>query len=350
MQVIKPSELKELVKRVVIEGKLPVMVWGSSGIGKSEIINAAIREMSMESLDLRLNYYEESDMLGIPMMTDNGMEFIKYSAFPKSGKGVWFLDELTHAKTSIQGLAFQLINDYKMESYQVPEGWQHFIAASNRIQDRTISNVMPSGLANRFTGGHYELIPDLNEWRIWALLHDVDGVIVSFLSYMDKNDKKRWLFRQEHQEAFLTPRVWARGVNYALKRFNTNVPMRDVMIKGVIGEDNGVEFIEYINRVKKMPDIEAMLNGDYSWFKKVKDDAESLSMYYIVVSGLVNAVKQNIDMLSKSLNVMDNMSDEFAVYFLQLMKQMIPNFSHIVVKQEAFVKNVKRYIKYLEDF
>ncbi|MEM3675900.1 MAG: hypothetical protein QXV22_02455, partial [Thermoplasmataceae archaeon] len=65
MKKIKPSELRSIIHRVAINGRLPVMVWGAPGIGKSEIVKECAAESGIAVLDLRLNYYEETDLLGI---------------------------------------------------------------------------------------------------------------------------------------------------------------------------------------------------------------------------------------------------------------------------------------------
>jgi len=211
-------ELKQIIKEVVIEGGLEIMVWGPPGIGKSSIVRQVADEQGMKVFELRLAYYEEPDLLGIPVKDGDGFRFVKYNDLPKDSneRGIFFLDELTHAKPHIQGLIFQLLLDKKIEDYRVPEGWQYFIGASNRVMDRSISYEMPSGLRTRFRGGHYELIPDFESWKEWAVKNGISGVLISFLEKMVKDDKKPWLYHDEG-EVILTPRVWATGVNYALQ-------------------------------------------------------------------------------------------------------------------------------------
>lgn len=342
MQKVKPKELKQIIEKVAINGKLPIMIWGAPGIGKSEIINGVAKEMEMKALDLRLNYYEEADLLGIPIRTEKGMEFIKYSAFPKSGNGLFFLDELTHAKTSIQGLAFQMINDKRIESYEIPDGWQHFVAASNRASDRTISNPMPSGLANRFTGGHYELVPDFEEWRPWAIQHKIDNRIISFLDYMEANDKAEWLFRMEKGETFLSPRVWATGVNYSM----TSLPdkLRDTTIKGIIGEENGIQFIAYLNKLQDMPDIPKIIGGDHTWLNQPHD----ASMYSLLTNGVAQYTVEHKAVLEKAMEIILKLPEEFGVQALRVLMQVIDR--NVVASSKVLQKSIGKYQDLLKDF
>lgn len=306
MKQITPSQLKGILVEVAFKGGLPVMIWGAPGIGKSQIVKETATELGMKMLDLRLNYFEESDLLGIPIRTGKGMEFVKYAQLPSGGKGVWFLDELTHARTSMQGLVFQLIQDNAIERYDVPEGWRHFVAASNLATHRSISNPMPSGLYSRFTGGHYELVPDLDDWQSWALSNGTDERVVSFVSYMQRMDRKPWLFRMEGSKTLLTPRIWAQGVDFAVR--NLEGELRNNAIMGMIGEENGIELIQYLEATEDVPDLERILDGDLEWFEKDHDP----SRYYLLVSSLAKKAMNSPETLDAVLRASLMMKDEYA--------------------------------------
>ena len=247
-------------------------------------------------------------------------------------------------------MAFQLINDKAIESYQVPEGWQYFIAASNRISDKTISNPMPSGLANRFIGGHYLLKPDSDEWKIWASSHDISPEIIGFLSYMEDGNSKNnkgWLFRQDSGEAFLSPRIWAKGVNYAMKKYARGESARDIIIQGMIGVENGIEFLSYLRNLKDMPNIQEILAGDYSWFKKDREASSN----WLFISGLSGAIIKNPAVFDKGVEALMNLSEEYITYFIKVMMESDRDkFRPLLIKNKTLQKNVDRYTELLSDF
>ncbi len=318
MKEIKPGELRNLLLEVAFKGGLPMMVWGAPGIGKSQIVRDTAAEFGLSMLDLRLNYYEESDLLGIPVKSEHGMEFVKYSQLPMSGNGVWFLDELTHARTSLQGLVFQLIQDNAIESYSVPDGWRHFVAASNLASHRSISNPMPSGLQSRFTGGHYLLVPDLEDWTSWATTHGVDSRLISFINYMEKMDRKPWLFRMEGNEPILTPRNWSIGVNFAISSLRGKNLENAIM--GMVGEENGIELLQYLQASTDMPDLGSILNGDISWFKSPHDP----SRYYLLISSLAKEACINPQNLDRVLKIVLHLSNEYAAQAFSLIARTVP--------------------------
>ena len=336
MKKVKPSQLKSILTEVAINGRLPVMVWGAPGIGKSQIVRETAAGLGMGILDLRLNYYEETDFLGIPVRTERGMEFVKYSRFPRSGRGIWFLDEITHARTSTQGLVFQLINDGMIEDYAVPEGWRHFVGSSNLPSHRSISNTMPSGLSSRFTGGHYELIPDVDDWAEWAIASAVDERIISFVAYMEHNDQRPWLFRQENDYP-LTPRTWATGVNYAVR--NLKGEARDIAIMGMIGEENGLEFLHYLKLAADMPDPMKIIEGQYEWL----DGNHDPSLWYLLAGSIARVASQDRGRITGCLRALLHMKDEYAALGFSLMRKAVEK--EALASNEFLASNIGKFRK-----
>lgn len=334
MKRIKPSELRKLIIELAVKGKLPIMVWGPPGIGKTQIVKDSASELGMDLLDMRLNYYEESDFLGIPVKTDRGMEFVKYAKLPSLGQGIWFLDELTHARTSIQGLVFQLINEFAIEDYSVPDGWRHFVGASNLPTHGSISNPMPSGLANRFTGGHYELVPDLDDWTAWAIKNGVDSRVISFVSYMENNDNRPWLYRKDVEHS-LTPRIWATGISYAVSSLSDE--SRNTAIMGMIGEDSGAEFIEYMKLASGLPDPVKIASGDHSWLQTGHDP----SLYYLLVSSLARLAAREPEMLTGCLRTLLVMEDEYAALGFGLISRSSER--EVLLKNDFLLENLQRF-------
>jgi len=344
MQKVKSSELKKVIKEVAIERGLPIMVWGAPGIGKTEIINEVVREAEYQLLNYRLGYFEPSDILGIPMLRDGKMTFYKWESLPTQGKGVFFFDELTHAKPQVMGLTYQLINEFQVENYVVPEGWRHFIGASNRATDKAISNIMPSALYNRFTGGHYELIVDYDEWRVWALKHNINPVLIEFIQYIEKGTKIDWLFRQTDNQLLLTPRMWGQGVNKALSIPDEH--LRNKVLGGMIGEENAATFVAFLKQYADLPDINKIMSGDFSWLEKPHDS----SLISIFINMWLQSINtNNYENATKALFKMNN--KEFILVALNLLKKTAdPKIFQKVTTCQPYIKNAGEYIKYLEDF
>ncbi len=341
---VNTMELEKIIEEVVIKKKLPIMIWGGVGVGKSELVHDVFKRNGFEVLDLRLAYYEETDLLGIPVKDGNdGFKFLKYNMLPKDGKGVFFFDELTHAKPHIQGLIFQLILDHKIEDYNVPEGWQYFIGASNRVSDKSISYEMPSGLKTRFLGGQYELVPDIESWKIWALKHNINPILISFLEYQEKNDSNPWLFRYDNDGVILTPRLWATGVNYALSLPEN---LQKKILEGIIGLNNTATLIAYIKKMKKIPNVDSILKGDYRWFDEIQNDENKIDLVNILINGFTQRLTSNNSLLDNVLKALWNIKqDEIIISALTTFVKTIGVKPFLSSRE--FDEHYKQYSKYI---
>ena len=338
MKTVTPSQLSRILDDMAISGGYPVMVWGAPGIGKSDIVKEVARRRNLEVLDMRLNYYEESDLLGIPMRTEEGMKFVKYSSFPSYGNGLWFFDELTHARTSIQGLVFELINDGKIEDYSVPDGWRHFVGASNLPRHRSISNPMPTGLSSRFTGGHYELIPDLSDWVSWANSKGVDERVISFVSYMENSDSLPWLLRMD-SDTMLNPRLWSTGISHAVKNFRGED--LENILGGLMGETNAAEFIRYLKQADGLPGYEEIMKEPEKWLSTEQDPSR---IYLFLNSIIKNTAKGNIS-VDSSLEVISRIPHEFMAFALTALARSIKEDN--LLSSRTFRKNIELFSEVL---
>ena len=64
---MRPEQAKELMKLIVQRGvRVPVLLVGSMGVGKSWIPKEAAKELGIACIDLRLAQQEVGDLTGLP--------------------------------------------------------------------------------------------------------------------------------------------------------------------------------------------------------------------------------------------------------------------------------------------
>ena len=164
--------------------KQGVFIWGSPGIGKSDLVKTLADKTSRELVDIRLSTIDPVDLRGLPTIDGNSSltKWLPPDFLPQNTTkpGILFLDEINVAPPSVQAAAYQLILDRKLGDYKVPENWI-IIAAGNRIGDRSVTFRLPTALSNRFT--HFELDPSLEDWTEWAWQNEIDPYIISFLRF-----------------------------------------------------------------------------------------------------------------------------------------------------------------------
>ncbi|MGB9812465.1 MAG: ATP-binding protein [Thermovenabulum sp.] len=286
------SQYKEIIKKL-IKINLPVMLWGPPGVGKSQMVKDAAKELGYSLVDMRLQEMSPVDLRGIPVedKETGRAKWLPPYDLPMEERdgvrGVLFLDELPNADRDVQSVALRLILDRRIGTYELPKQWVP-IAAGNRVQDRAGAYSLISSLANRLI--HipvYSSMPSLDieikdveinveEWRKWAYENDVAEEIVAFISYRPK-----LLYTVTKQVAYPTPRMWGDYVNKVIKTIGYD---REI-ISGCIGEGPAAEFMAYVKVKNELPDIEKILaTGD-------GEVPTRPDVTYMLVTSLISKIK-----------------------------------------------------------
>ena len=179
-------------------------MWGPPGVGKSQVVAQVAAEEKLQLIDIRAVLLDPVDLRGLPHVNgDNRAHWCQPDFLPRKGKGILFLDELNAAPQLVQAACYQLVLDRKLGEYELPAGWT-VIAAGNREGDRSVTNRMPSALANRFIHLHFEV--DLDDWITWALSAGVQTELISFLRF--RPALLHSFDPQKNEKAFPSPRSW----------------------------------------------------------------------------------------------------------------------------------------------
>ena len=257
----------------------PVMLWGPPGVGKSQMVAQVAERHDVPLIDVRLSQMEPSDLRGIPFRVDELVEWAVPAMLPNAKRhgenGILFIDEITSAPPSVSAAAYQLILDRKLGEYEVPDGWA-IIAAGNRQGDRGVTYSMPAPLANRFS--HYEVDINLDDWVAWAYANGIDERIIAFLRF--RQDLLFEFDASQNPVAFPSPRSWE-FAHRALQKFDDHAELLLGALQACVGKAAGVEVKAFIESLDKMPDLDAIVNGEDV------DTPKEIDLQYAVASALV---------------------------------------------------------------
>ena len=160
-----------------------VMLWGSPGIGKTDIMYQLGARKKRKVIVFMLNIREPVDMRGIPVTDPLTKTTLWYypSELPnveRDGEfGYLFLDEINASSPAMMAVAMQLVLEGKIGDYVLPKGWV-VVAAGNLISDKAFAQRMPTALRNRFA--HFHIVPDYAAWRVWAVANNVAPELIAF--------------------------------------------------------------------------------------------------------------------------------------------------------------------------
>ena len=162
-----------------------------------------------------------------------------------------FLDEITNALPSIQGIAFNIVLDREVNGiWKLPEN-ARIVAAGNDMKDSLAANELAEPLFNRFA--HVYIKTTTASWLKWASEHNIHPAICSYIAYK-KGKTLRSKYDGEKPNA--DPRKWemASKMLYA-----TGSPE---MLRALVGEDITREFVQFCNQ--QVITLDDVLNGNYT--------------------------------------------------------------------------------------
>jgi len=292
-----PSETSKFIE-ACLDARQPAMIWGSPGIGKSDIMLQIAKRKGKQLIDIRANLFDPIDLRGLPNISPEGLTSWAIPDFlPREGEGILFIDELPNAPQAVQVSFYQLILDRALGDYALPDGWDIF-AAGNRMSDKGATHAMPAPLANRFV--HAEVEPNLDDFVDWALTTGkIDNRIIAFLRFrtdlLNAFDPKF--------KAFPTPRSWE-----MLSKLLNHTPseIQFETFSGTVGEGAATEFTGFLRIVDQLPDLDSLIqNPDTT---RVPD---TMQAQYAVATGL--ATRANPETFPNIIKYITKLPAEFQV-------------------------------------
>ncbi len=268
---MRPTELLSFLSQT-IRARIPVLVTGAPGIGKSDIVAEAAAAADADMILSHPAVADPTDAKGLPWIvkakTGDSATFLPFGelqqAIAATKPTVWFLDDLGQASPAVQASYMQLLLARRVNGHCLPD-CVTFIAATNRRTDRAGVTGILEPVKSRF-GSIVELSVDLltrgstkinhlDDWCSWAIDHDVRPELIAFLRF--KSD----LLCNFSATADLTnspvPRTWSH-VNRLLQ-LPLSSTVQQQAIAGAVGEGACVELLAFLKLAAQLPNIDQIL-------------------------------------------------------------------------------------------
>ena len=287
MITVTPSQLQTLLA-AMIPARLPLLITGAPGVGKSDIIGQATAQAGADLLISHPAVADPTDAKGLPWPNANGVEatFLPFGELAQAIHAVkptvWLLDDLGQATPAVQASFMQLILARRVNGHILPDCIT-FVAATNRRIDRAGVSGILEPVKSRFAS-IVELEPTIDDFCIWGYSHGILPTLLAFLRFRPE------LLCNFQATADLTnsplPRTWSH-VN-ALELLHLPPEVEFAAMAGAVGEGPAGEYLAFRSMAKSLVNLDAiLLNPDTAAIPSKPSEL------YATVIGLASRANEN---------------------------------------------------------
>lgn len=257
-QQMSPSHLQKLLS-VTIPAKLPVLITGAPGIGKTDIV---VGESKLANHDIIVSHpvvADPTDAKGLPWVNEGAdhASFLPFAelhqAIHATRPTVWFLDDLGQGSNAVQASFMQLILARRINGHKISDQVV-FVAATNGRQHRAGVSGILEPVKSRFKT-IIELVVSIDDWCKWAIQNNVPVELIAFLRMRPD------LFHNFNATADIvnspSPRTWSNLAD--LQKLDLPVELEAAAYSGSVGEGAAIEYLAFLKMYRHMPSIDGIL-------------------------------------------------------------------------------------------
>jgi hypothetical protein len=255
-----PEEAKELVKKLS-RLKISFMLWGATGVGKSEAVRQLARELDAELRDIRLCQKQPTDIGGLPALDHETRQTVFYPpAFlaPRAdGKQVvLFFDEISLAPDDTKGAVLGILEERRQGNIEIPDNWI-IVAAGNRPED--LANARGLGAAANRRLLHIVIEPQLEATLEYFIKINVAPEVLAFLKVFPQHLSGEESARTQKHELYPRPASWKKVSNVLEELRKADKRTKHLAVAGIIGDSVAAEFMMLAEEVKNMKSVDELL-------------------------------------------------------------------------------------------
>jgi MoxR-like ATPase len=250
----------------------PLCIWGTHGLGKTEMVKDYAKQRGWKFNYIAPAQFEEmGDLHGIPYVIESSKGEKKTVFSPpdwvptKQGPGILLIDDINRADDRILRGCMQLLQNYELSSWKLPEKWQIIVTANPEGADYSVTP-MDDAMLTRMI--HTTLIFNHKVWAEWASKSGVDKRGISFvLTYPELINTERTTPRSLTQFFDLIKNI---------KDLKENITLVHSLALSTLDDVTSSSFVNFVNDdLQRLIEPEEILNSNN--FNDIKNRMESLS-------------------------------------------------------------------------
>ena len=258
--------------------RVPVLLWGAPGTGKSSVVQSLAHSLGWPCEVVIASIREPSDFGGLPVVTDGGVTFAPPSWATRlvdAGRGLLFLDEISTAPPAVQAALLRVVLERTVGDLRLPDdvvvvaaanppdqaadGWDLSAPLANRfchLPWATDAATVAEGFTAGFATPSVPHLPGLGE----GALRRAKADIAAFLLLRPSLVTMPPLDRSAAGRAWPSPRSWEMAARLvaACRTLEARPEVTSMLATGAVGDGAGLELMTWLNDLD-LPDPEALL-------------------------------------------------------------------------------------------
>jgi hypothetical protein len=219
--------------------KTPICLWGTHGIGKTEVVQQIAQHKSYQFVYVAPAQFEEmGDLIGMPAIENGKTVFRAPEWVPTTeGPGILLLDDANRADDRILRGIMQLLQNYELVSWKLPPKWQIVLTANPDGGDYSVTP-MDDAMLTRMM--HITMEFDPKAWSVWAEKAGVDPRGINFvLTYPEVAHGKRTTPRSLTQ--------FFESIQH-IPHLNQKLPLVQMLASSCLDEETVTAFIAFVQQ------------------------------------------------------------------------------------------------------
>ncbi|MBA3633314.1 MAG: AAA family ATPase [Acidobacteria bacterium] len=255
-----PDEAKVLIKSLR-RLKLSFMLWGATGVGKSESVRQLAEELDAELRDIRLCQKQPTDIGGLPALDHENKQTVFYPpAFftpREDGKTVvLFFDEISLAPDDTRSAVLGILEERRQGSVEIPDNWI-IVAAGNRPEDLAGARGLGAAANRRLL--HIVIEPQLEATLQYFMKVGVIAEVLAFLKVFPQHLSGEESARLQKHELYPRPASWKKVSDVFQELRKSDKRVRHLAVAGIIGDSVAAEFMLLAEEIKNMKSVDELL-------------------------------------------------------------------------------------------
>jgi hypothetical protein len=255
-----PDEAKELIKSLR-SLKLSFMLWGATGVGKSESVRQLAVELNAELRDIRLCQKQPTDIGGLPALDHDKQQTVFYPpAFlaPREDDKavVLFFDEISLAPDDTRSAVLGILGERRQGNVEIPDNWI-IVSAGNRPEDLGLARGLGAAANRRLL--HIVIEPQLEATLQYFMKIGVAAEILAFLKVFPQHLSGEESARTQKHELYPRPASWEKVSRVLEELRKADKRTKHLAVAGIIGDSVAAEFMLLAEEVKNMKSVDELL-------------------------------------------------------------------------------------------